>query len=174
MEVFSADPASCLWPGGHGDRNRLIVIRACSRSECPAMSTLGSVRSSRRGGQAATAERQMTTGGIVIRTRNASTRTPKERAKQTDLMVAWAARINPAKTEVMMSAAAVTARAHSGSPTPRTERNQVAWPRHQPVAGPGPSDTSGPTISGSTAGMRGWRIWASPWSVRSLSAGSEN
>jgi hypothetical protein len=36
----------------------------------------------RRGRQAATAEQQMTTGAIVIRTRNASKRTPKERAKR--------------------------------------------------------------------------------------------
>jgi hypothetical protein len=53
----------------------------------------------------------MIAGTVVMRTTNASPRTPKANAKPIGLMKDWCEKMNPPNTLIMMMAAAVTTRA---------------------------------------------------------------
>ena len=61
--------------------------------------------------------RFITAGISVIRTMKASKRTATASAKPIDWMSAWSCRMNAAKTEIMMIAAAVTTRALKRKPS---------------------------------------------------------
>src|SRR6185437_14489527 len=84
----------------------------------PSRSTLGMIRSSHLGSHQARAPSiAITAGTIVIRTTKASKRMPTARAKPIDLMIGSSGTMNPAKTLIMISAAAVTTRAPWRKPT---------------------------------------------------------
>ncbi len=71
--------------------------------------------------------RSITAGTIVIRTRKASARTPTASAKPSVLMMNWSPVMKPAKTPVMMIAAAVTTRALCVNPWRTASCAELPW-----------------------------------------------
>jgi len=85
---------------------------SCPSTSCPSMSTCGRMRSSQEGRcHARSPSSDITAGPNVMRTRKASIRTPKAKAKPIVLMIGSVCRVKPPKTLIMMTAAATTTRA---------------------------------------------------------------